>query len=56
MFYFQNKAAATGAQPEIFQGRKRFVELGHFDKNFVKSTRKKGPTGKSLEFFLLNTL
>ena len=56
MFYFQNKAAATGAQPEIFQGRKRFVELGHFDKNFVKNTRKKGPTGKSLEFFLLNTL
>ena len=51
MFYFQNKAAATGAQPEIFQGRKRFVELGHFDKNFVKTQEKKAPQGKVWSFF-----
>ena len=56
MFYFQNKAAATGAQPKIFQGRERFMELGHFDKKFVKNARKKGPIGKGLEFFLLDTL
>ena len=36
----------TGAQPEIFQGRGGFVELGRFDKLFVKNTRKKGPAGK----------
>ena len=27
----------------IFQDRGGFVELGHFDKHFVKNTRKKGP-------------
>ena len=30
----------TGAQPEIFHGRGGFVELWHFDKPFVKNTRK----------------
>ena len=35
----------TGAQPEIFQDRGGFVELGYFDKLFVKNTRKKGPAG-----------
>ena len=30
------------AQPEIFQGGGDFVELGHFDKLFVKN-KKKGP-------------
>ena len=35
-----------GAQPEIFQGRGGFVDLGCFDKLFVKNTRKKGPAGK----------
>ena len=35
----------TGAQPEIFQGRGGFAELGYFDKHFVKNTRKKGPVG-----------
>ena len=43
-------------QPEIFQGRGGFVELGHFDKHFVKNTRKKVPLEKILEFFLLDTL
>ena len=31
----------TGGQPEIFQGRGGFVELGHFGKSFVKKARKK---------------
>ena len=30
----------SGAQIEIFQGRGGFVELGHFNKHFVKNTRK----------------
>ena len=29
----------SGAQPEIFQGRGGFVELGHFDKLFVKNIK-----------------
>ena len=41
----------ASAQPEIFQGRGGFVELGHFDKDFVKNTRNKGPTGKNFEVF-----
>ena len=40
-----------GAQPEIFQRRGSFVELGHFDKFFVKNTKKKGQ-GKMLKVFL----
>ena len=40
-----------GAQTEIFQGRGDFVELGHFDKYFVKNARKKGSQGKYLESF-----
>ena len=39
------------AQPEIFQGRRSFVELGHFDKYFVKSKRKIGPSVKNLRVF-----
>ena len=42
-------------QPEIFQGRGGFVELGHFDKHFVKNTRKKVPPENILEFFLLDS-
>ena len=41
----------TGAQPEIFQGRGGLVELGHFDKHFVKNTKKKGSAGKYLGVF-----
>ena len=41
----------AGAQPEIFQGKGGFVEFGHFDKNFVKITRKKGPAVKHLGVF-----
>ena len=46
----------SGVQPEIFQGRGSFVKLGHFDKHFIKKSRKKAPQGKILEFFLLDTL
>ena len=45
-----------GAQPEIFQVRVGLVKLGHFDKHFVKNSRKKTPSGKISEFFLLDTL
>ena len=33
----------AGAQPEIFQDRGGFVELGYFDKLFVKKKKKKAP-------------
>ena len=49
-------AIITGAQPELFQGRRGVVKLGHFDKHFVKNSRKNGPAGKISEFFLLDTL
>ena len=31
----------SGAQPEIFQGRGGFVELGYFNKHFVKAFLKR---------------
>ena len=34
-------AKITGVRTEIFQGKGGFLELGHFDKHFVKNTRKK---------------
>ena len=46
----------TGAQPEIFKGRGGFLELGHFNKPFVKNKREKGPVGKNLGFFCLDTV
>ena len=49
------RGVLTGAQPNIFQGRAAFLELGHFDKHFIKKSRKKAP-GKISEFFLLDTL
>ena len=55
-FIFPYYMLLTGAQPEIFQGRGGLVKLGHFDKHFVKNSRKKGPAGKISEFFLLDTL
>ena len=36
----------AGVQPEYFQGRESFVELGHPDKCFVKNTRQKAAQGK----------
>ena len=38
-------------QPEVFQDRGGFVELGHFDKHFVKNTQKKDPAGKNFGVF-----
>ena len=35
--------AVSGAQPEILQGREGLVKLGHFDKHFIKKSRKKAP-------------
>ena len=47
----------SGKQPDIFKGRGGFVEFGHFDKHFLKNTRKIGPQGgKKFEVFLLDTL
>ena len=43
-------------QPENFQDRWDFVELGHFNKHFIKSTRKNANEGIILEFFLLDIL
>ena len=34
-----SKKNLADVQPEIFQGRAGFVELGYFDKHFVKNTR-----------------
>ena len=33
------------------QGGGRFVELGHFDKDFVEKTKKEAPQGNILEVF-----
>ena len=46
---FWHKGIA-GAQPDIFQGRGGFAELGHFNKKFFKNTRKKVPQGKFWKF------
>ena len=48
----------VGEQPDIFQCRGRFMELGHFDKHFAKNTSKKKTLFSKAywEFFLLDTL
>ena len=45
------KYTVPGTQPEIFQGREVFVEFGHFDKHFIKNTRKEGQAGKNFGIF-----
>ena len=45
----------SGVQPEIFQGKGGFVEFGHFDKHFVKNTRRVRRE-KFWNFFLLDTI
>ena len=54
MMTFQNNyhwlLLKAGTQPELFQGRGGFVELGHFDQLFVKNT-KKGSAGKNFVAF-----
>ena len=44
-------------EPEGFQSRGDFVELGHFDKHFVKNARKKRLAGKhfSIAYYLKTT-
>ena len=44
-------ASYSGAQSEIFSGKGDFLELGHFDKHFVKQSRKKGTVGKNFSVF-----
>ena len=46
----------TGAQPDIFQYRGGFMELGHSDKHFVKNTRNKGAIGKIFGLFFAKIL
>ena len=41
----------AGPQPEFFQGKGGFMELGHFNKHFVKNKQKKGPPGKNFGIF-----
>ena len=43
----------ASAEPEFFQGGRGFVELGHFDKHFVKNTHKKGTTRVNFSIDLL---
>ena len=43
VFRSSSSQMLSGAQSEIFQGWGGFVELGQFDKLFVRDTRKKDP-------------
>ena len=48
----QKEPPKAGAQSEVFQGRRGFRKLAHFDKHFVKNLRKKGfAGGKFWSFF-----
>ena len=48
----QNKYCLNASvQPEIFQGKGYFVELGHFNKLFAKNKGEKGLTGKHFLIF-----
>ena len=42
-----------GTQPEIFQGRGGFLKLRHFDKHFIKKSRKRARREKFWSFFYL---
>ena len=47
----KEECLSAGAQPDIFQSREGggFVELRHFDKNFVKNTRKRSSKENSTQ-------
>ena len=47
----KEKTVNAGAQSETVPGRGRFLELGHYDKDFVKKSRKEGPAGKNFSVF-----
>ena len=47
----QKEPPKAGAQSEVFQGRRGFRELAHFDKHFVKNLRKKGFAGENFGVF-----
>ena len=51
VFRSSSSQMLSGAQSEIFQGWGGFVELGQFDKLFVRDTRKKDPAGKNFGAF-----
>ena len=55
-FEYISSVHFSGAQPETFQGRGRFVELGDFDKLKSKTQEKKAPQKKNLELFLRDPL
>ena len=46
-FFFFHSLLISVPQPEIFQGRGGFAELGRFDKHFFKNARKKGFVGEN---------
>ena len=46
----------AGVQSDTFQGRGGFVKLGHFDKHFIKKSRKKSLRGKMFEVFFSQVL
>ena len=46
-----SRTPSAGTQPDFFQGRGGFVELGHFHKLFFKNTRKNGPARKNFRAF-----
>ena len=55
--YQKSACFSLGVEPEIFQGKGSFVKLEHFNKHFVKNTRKKRAfQEKTLEFFHLDAL
>ena len=46
-FLFFHSLLISVAQPEMFQGREGFAELGRFDEHFFKNARKKGFVGEN---------
>lgn len=53
---FRKVSLSADAHPETFQGRKGFVELEHYDKNFVKNTKHFDGNRQNFGGFLLNSL
>ena len=47
----KNKVGVSDAQTKIFQGRWGFMELGHFDKHFIKNKENKRPLREKFGVF-----